>query len=266
MDLDPVDICPKPAVYRRSNARESHLCFWATFITTILTIIFFVTGVYYDAVSFKDFIETGATYNELRSIRYELKYLKNKLDKIEINRKKCERQLSSSYLENEFIIDKKISDALDIYDSDKIGLYVEHATIFLINMNLLSDPKSILQPTTLPGNCFAFDGTEGRVRIKLGRKIEIKAVTMEHIRLDVDRSSAPREFHVYGLAHQNEETPEVLGTFTYQLTGRPYQTFQIVSNDTKAFEIVELHILNNYGKDEYTCIYRFRVHGNCTEN
>ncbi|XP_028131855.1 SUN domain-containing protein 1 isoform X2 [Diabrotica virgifera virgifera] len=265
MNLDPIDICPKPAVYQRSNGRESHL---------------------YDVLSFKDFTETGAYYFEMRNIRYELRYLTDKFDKIDIKRKKCERKILTYLLENEHIIDKKISDALDVYDSDKIGLYdyaalyaggsvistpntspylVEHATIFLINMNFLSDPKSILQPTTLPGNCFAFDGTEGRVRIKLARKIEIKAVTMEHIRLDVDRSSAPREFRVYGLPHQNGETPEVLGTFTYQLTGRPYQTFQIVNNDTKAFEIVELHILNNYGKDDYTCIYRFRVHGNYTE-
>lgn len=67
----------------------------------------------------------------------------------------------------------------------------------LLTVNLLSNPDAVLQPNNLPGNCFAFYGSTGRIRIKLGKKITIKSVTIDHIKLMEDASSAPKDFEVF---------------------------------------------------------------------
>lgn len=43
-------------------------------------------------------------------------------------------------------------------------------------------------------------------------------------------------------------------------------TPSLSTQDTKmaAYQVVELRILTNWGHPEYTCIYRFRVHGEPT--
>ncbi|CAA7266875.1 unnamed protein product [Cyclocybe aegerita] len=56
-----------------------------------------------------------------------------------------------------------------------------------------------------------------------------------------------------------------LANFTYDIHAPQYvQTFP-VDPEIKAlgidFGIVALRVLNNWGRDEYTCLYRFRVHG-----
>ncbi|KAJ3510976.1 hypothetical protein NLJ89_g4374 [Agrocybe chaxingu] len=56
-----------------------------------------------------------------------------------------------------------------------------------------------------------------------------------------------------------------LANFTYDIHAPQYmQTFP-VDPEVKAlgidFGIVALRVLNNWGRDEYTCLYRFRVHG-----
>lgn len=50
-----------------------------------------------------------------------------------------------------------------------------------------------------------------------------------------------------------------MGNFTYDVSGRAVQTFSVIP-ENKIFTIVELRILSNYGNDEFTCVYRFRVH------
>lgn len=68
-----------------------------------------------------------------------------------------------------------------------------------INIKELSNPQVLLQPGILPGQCFAFNGHEGRIRIKLKRKISVTAVTLEHAHrelLDDGGRSAPKRFEV----------------------------------------------------------------------
>ena len=77
-------------------------------------------------------------------------------------------------------------------------------------------------------------------------------------------SSAPRQFEVLGLENVEDPNPVHLGNFTYDTDNlkNPVQTFKITQSSTrKSFAFVELKILSNYGHPEYTCIYRFRVHG-----
>lgn len=77
-----------------------------------------------------------------------------------------------------------------------------------------------------------------------------------------------------------------LGKFKYDKFGEPTQTFRLPvrfkpaiirlrSSDSlfssvccfpqnppeQTFDVVELRVLSNWGQKEYTCLYRFRVHG-----
>eukprot|EP00069_Balaena_mysticetus_P011404 bmy_21233T0 len=95
-------------------------------------------------------------------------------------------------------------------------------------------PRVILQPDVHPGNCWAFQGPQGFAVVRLSARIRPTAVTLEHVPKSLSPnstiSSAPKDFAIFG--------PKMA---TYQ--------------------VVELRILTNWGHPEYTCIYRFRVHG-----
>ncbi|NP_001354596.1 SUN domain-containing protein 1 isoform dd [Homo sapiens] len=96
-------------------------------------------------------------------------------------------------------------------------------------------PRVVIQPDIYPGNCWAFKGSQGYLVVRLSMMIHPAAFTLEHIPKTLSPtgniSSAPKDFAVYK---------------------RP---------DDTAFQIVELRIFSNWGHPEYTCLYRFRVHG-----
>ncbi|KAM4651574.1 SUN domain-containing protein 2 [Discoglossus pictus] len=126
-------------------------------------------------------------------------------------------------------------------------------------------PRVILQPDTNPGNCWAFRGSQGYAVVRLSSRIRVTAVTLDHIPRSLSPkdtiSSAPQNFSVYGLEEESQKEGTLLGTFTYNQHGDPIQTFPIEVSDTTSYQLVELRILSNWGHPEYTCIYRFRVHG-----
>ncbi len=129
------------------------------------------------------------------------------------------------------------------------------------------NPRTILQPGSSPGQCWAFKGAQGCAVIKLSNPVHISDVTLEHIPKtlspDGNVSSAPRHFEVLGLADGvDDPNPVHLGNFTYDVNNskNPVQTFH-VKPLKQAFNYVELRVLSNYGHPDYTCLYRFRVHG-----
>lgn len=69
----------------------------------------------------------------------------------------------------------------------------------IVNIQYPSNPRLLIQPETLPGECFAFKGSQGRIRIGLAHFIDITSVTLEHAypKLVDDTSSAPKDFKVY---------------------------------------------------------------------
>jgi len=185
-----------------------------------------------------------------------------------------------------------VHEALTVYDADRTGLFdfalesaggtiastrctetydVTQAVYHVLGVPIWwerQNPRTILQPGSAPGQCWAFKGSEGCVVIKLSNPVFISNITLEHIakNLSPDRSvlSAPRQFEVLGLENVEDPNPVHLGNFTYDTDNlkNPVQTFKINQLSTrKSFAFVELKILSNYGHPEYTCIYRFRVHG-----
>uniref|UniRef100_A0A4X2K3V5 Sad1 and UNC84 domain containing 2 n=1 Tax=Vombatus ursinus TaxID=29139 RepID=A0A4X2K3V5_VOMUR len=126
-------------------------------------------------------------------------------------------------------------------------------------------PRAILQPDVYPGNCWAFRGPQGFAVIRLSARIHLTAVTLEHVPKALSPisniPSAPKDFVILGLKEESQSEGLALGQFTYDNAGESIQTFHFQGNNTAPYQVVELRILSNWGHPEYTCIYRFRVHG-----
>lgn len=127
-------------------------------------------------------------------------------------------------------------------------------------------PNVILRPNVSHGNCWAFQGNKGSVTIQLAATIKPTEVSMEHIPKWMSPAgkidSAPREFSVYGMDDPNDTLGTLLGKFTYDQDGTAIQTFSIQAQDVKDYGIIQMRVESNWGNPDYTCIYRFRVHGN----
>ncbi|XP_049320635.1 SUN domain-containing protein 1 isoform X6 [Astyanax mexicanus] len=181
-----------------------------------------------------------------------------------------------------------VQNALKLYSQDRIGLVdyalesgggsvlstrcsetyeTKTALMSLFGLPLWyfsQSPRAVIQPDVHPGNCWAFRGSHGYLVIRLSMKIVPTAFSVEHIPKTLSPtgniSSAPRNFTVYGLEDEQQEEGQILGRYVYQEDGEPLQTYHVTDN-TKAYQIIELRVLSNWGHPEYTCLYRFRVHG-----
>ncbi|XP_043109042.1 SUN domain-containing protein 1 isoform X6 [Puntigrus tetrazona] len=126
-------------------------------------------------------------------------------------------------------------------------------------------PRVVIQPDVHPGNCWAFKGSQGYLVIGLSMKIVPTAFSLDHVPKSLSPtgniSSAPREFNVYGLDDEQQEEGQLLGQFLYDEDGDALQTFLVSEEVPRGFQIIEMKVLSNWGHPEYTCVYRFRVHG-----
>lgn len=155
-------------------------------------------------------------------------------------------------------------------------------------------PVVALHPDTTPGMCWAFAGSEGQLGVALFKSIVVTDITVEHVprSLVSDARAAPREVHAWGLMSTQEDKdtfrtylreranlpdeepmpspPEddylYLGTMHYDASPhtRAIQTFP-VPPAIKALRIptsvLRFRFVGNHGSQEFTCIYRVRVHG-----
>ena len=148
---------------------------------------------------------------------------------------------------------------------------------------LPNKPSVALHPDITPGNCWAFFGTQGSLTVHLARPVQIVSIGLEHTPWSSSwvHTSAPREFRVVAylckdrsgsLPHVSSEQVE-LGVFEYQVgpSSKHLQVFavpeEILSTDAAQAAnvcMVRLDILSNHGNKDYTCLYRFRVHGRST--
>ncbi|KAJ3646617.1 hypothetical protein Zmor_024196 [Zophobas morio] len=136
-----------------------------------------------------------------------------------------------------------------------LGLPVWYPTI---------SPRVVITPGINPGECWAFQNFPGFLVIKLAARVNIEAFSMEHVsRLLVPGGkidSAPKEFEVFGLETENERDPVKIGEYVYDYDGDPIQFFAAQQKGL-TFAMVEIRIKSNHGNPNYTCLYRFRVHG-----
>eukprot|EP00057_Strongylocentrotus_purpuratus_P010450 XP_011664924.1 PREDICTED: uncharacterized protein LOC586381 [Strongylocentrotus purpuratus] len=179
--------------------------------------------------------------------------------------------------------------AFDMYNADKTGM-VDYAlesaggsiisircsetyafktalfSLFGIPLWYLSNsPRTVIQPDVHPGNCWAFKGTQGYIVIQLAAAIKPTAFSLEHIPKALDPAgiidSAPKNFTVWGLRDEYDHDGYLLGSYVYDVDSSPLQFFPVQNQDSGPIQFVELKIGSNHGNMEYTCLYRFRVHG-----
>lgn len=125
-------------------------------------------------------------------------------------------------------------------------------------------PRLAIQADNSPGNCWSFYGDRGTLTIQLSAQVFPEYFTLDHIPLDLapgkNASSAPKHFRVLGLDYGNAPKGHVLGN--YEFTKFPIETFAVQQNPyEKYFRFIKIEVLSNYGNKDYTCLYRFRVHG-----
>ncbi|XP_069936393.1 uncharacterized protein [Cherax quadricarinatus] len=190
---------------------------------------------------------------------------------------------------NESAVIQIVKDALMKYDADKTGMVdhalesaggniistrctesyqVHQAEVMILGFPVYrystNNPRTIIQPDRMPGQCWAFKGSQGYIVIQLAGLVKPTAFSLEHIPKSLSPTgeidSAPREFEVWGLLSENDEGIQ-LGSYEYSQNGEPLQSFIVEKEIDEYFPIVELKINSNHGNMHYTCLYRFRVHG-----
>ncbi|KAF6199804.1 hypothetical protein GE061_006102 [Apolygus lucorum] len=128
----------------------------------------------------------------------------------------------------------------------------------------INTPDIILKPGHMPGECWAFEGANGYAVISLSIPIYVTGFSLEHTPKELQpfghMKTAPKKFSVWGLSSLEDKDEELLGRFEYEDNGKSLQTYDAIELD-KPFHMVELRIESNHGSLEYTCLYRFRVHG-----
>merc|ERR550539_1263415 len=182
-----------------------------------------------------------------------------------------------------------VKNALIQYDADKTGMfdyaletaggsvistrctqtYVQRTAMYSIFGIPIwypsNNPRTVIQPGVQPGECWAFKGSTGYIVIKLSDAVVPSRFSMEHISKSMSPSgkidSAPREFQVFGLRSEKDNNPVDLGTYEYSETQEPLQYFEVQFPTKESFPYIELDIKSNHGNLNYTCLYRFRVHG-----
>ncbi|XP_071669745.1 SUN domain-containing protein 3-like [Patagioenas fasciata] len=142
------------------------------------------------------------------------------------------------------------------------------AKVFLYSlpvMDYMRYPELILEAENHPGNCWPFPGSQGHVFIKLSVPVVPRAITMDHVSGTAfhgeSLSGAPKDFAVYGFKEEHEEQGTFLGQFTFLASLNPSQTFQLKNELPGVVNYIRLEVLSNWGHPDYTCLYRFRVHG-----
>ncbi|KAK0161891.1 hypothetical protein PV327_008294 [Microctonus hyperodae] len=218
---------------------------------------------------------TDVSNPDVTFVERELIRLRNKALNLEMSLNKMNSQLHIACKYVKYIDDNLPDFASEAAGGSVIGTpdtesYFEskhyHATIFGIPIwrpNYFT-PRKVIQPWTQAGECWAFRGANGNIEIELAHLALLDRVTLEHIPVSISLTgsidSAPKDFRVLG---KFRDKYLLLDTFMYDQNGAVSQTFQITNDEMKKvpFKIIMLQVFSNWGNPEYTCIYRFKVHG-----
>lgn len=140
-------------------------------------------------------------------------------------------------------------------------------------------PELALLPGKHPGQCWAFEEFPGKMFIAFPVPIFINAVTVEHVNYTLtdygNASPAPMSFAVYGITGKELNSQDSnfdgqalkeIGHFEYDARNGPSrQKFLLPSLSHESFHGVYVQVNSNHrksnGKGSFTCLYRFRVHG-----
>lgn len=107
----------------------------------------------------------------------------------------------------------------------------------------------MLQPSTHPGECWCFHGSEGQAIVQLAVPVHVTGVSLEHIPKSLSHTgridSAPRDFLIKALESDSAQDGEILGSFIYNKDGKPIQYFPVMVR-ISLFYICSLQKLRSY--------------------
>jgi len=170
-------------------------------------------------------------------------------------------------------LDAKVDYALEsqggsVIDEASSETYVSSpAALTLFGVPLwyrVNGPRTIIGADIHPGQCWPMSGSSGHALIKLSHNVLITGFSLEHISKRASPinsiSSAPKDFRVDVLLAESGVVS--LGPFKYDENAtNTNQHFELEARQRLRSDYVRLRVDSNYGHSEYTCIYRFRVHG-----
>ncbi|XP_067927798.1 SUN domain-containing protein 2-like isoform X2 [Watersipora subatra] len=190
---------------------------------------------------------------------------------------------------SEQLVKEMILYELDVFASDRTGMpdfalqsmgaqvvstrcsqtyYEPHGLMTYFGMplwHLHKDPSIVIQPGVNPGECWCFHGHSGSLVIEMADKVKFNSFSLEHISAKQAATgeilSAPKDIEVYGLRSELDTEGPRLGSWRYQANGPRLQFFPVSDMGIPPYHVVELRVLSNWGQKEFTCLYRFRVHG-----
>jgi Sad1 / UNC-like C-terminal len=152
-------------------------------------------------------------------------------------------------------------------------------------------PAMALFQDTNVGMCWAFPGAQGGLGIRLSETVLITDVSVEHIHQEVSKNigSAPRQWSLYALIPDATAREQInsINTGLYESIppanlprgytllvrgeydinneeGKTIQTIPVpaaIRRLNVPVEQVVFAVGSNWGNNEYTCLYRVRVHG-----
>ncbi|CAF1149578.1 unnamed protein product [Adineta steineri] len=133
-------------------------------------------------------------------------------------------------------------------------------------VHMSKQPNIMIKAGRMPGQCFPFKGDHGSVLIKLAVPVKPSEFTIEHLSKSISIvghiNSAPNNFTVYALKDKNDKEGIVLGRYFYDAENGPsLQRFKPQLVNVPIVEYIEVRVTSNWGNPNYTCVYRFRVHG-----
>ncbi|XP_046407094.1 uncharacterized protein LOC124171797 isoform X2 [Ischnura elegans] len=235
-------------------------------------------------------IESSSRERSLLNLEEMLAEFKKKYSETPAVRVSNELYSNEDFSKFKLEVMKYVDDQFAKYDADKTGLpdyalessggsivstrctetYQAKTAVFsLFGIPLWSpsiNPRKIIQPGILPGECWAFKGSQGYVVIKLSKKVYVTKFSLEHTPKSLSPvgkiDSAPRNFSVWGLNSEMDNNGQLFGHYVYNQNGSSLQYFPVQEPNLPPYQFVELRIESNQGNLEYTCVYRFRVHGN----
>jgi tetrahydromethanopterin S-methyltransferase subunit G len=134
-------------------------------------------------------------------------------------------------------------------------------------------PSVVLDSNMTPGSCWPIPDHQGNFSVILSYPVIPSAFTIDHIPKSeaLQPGSMPRTFNIYGYNPHLSKDDIVQGKGLVRLLSGEYkddgpsaQSFEVSpqqqQKEKQAFQVFMLSITSNYGT-EYTCLYRFRVHG-----
>jgi SUN domain-containing protein 1/2 len=90
-------------------------------------------------------------------------------------------------------------------------------------------------------------------------------ISLEHVPSSIAHSvaSAPQKLQVWGYRSPNDPAAVQLDKGDCEFNVNLSRTVQFcdLKESQQPVNIVQLRVMSNHGRKDYTCVYRFRVHG-----